>query len=138
MIRHLPPKHIMPEVNFYGVQENLFHEALHQQLSALIIQQDVLKEAPSTAPAVHIPWRGVDWPIDRVMHAAWVYFGLQELRLARLKRQGDSPEFIKALKAATENGVTVLTYLIDYLIKYSYLFTPIGQAAIRRLKVTVK
>jgi hypothetical protein len=134
MIRHLPPKHIMPAVNYYGIQENLFHEALHHQLSAFIIQQAVLSKPPADAPKIPIPWRGVSWPIDRVLHAAWVYSGLQDLRRKRLANPVDDQAFNKALGTATEDGAVALEFLANCLMRNRSAFTGAGQAVIESLQ----
>jgi hypothetical protein len=80
IIRHIPPVRILPVVSFYGIQENLFHEALHQQLTAYIIASDDLLKPAAPNHKIHIPWRNTEWPLDRALHAAWVYRGLLAFR----------------------------------------------------------
>ncbi len=81
-LRHIPARHVFDGASIYALAENIYHESLHQQLNASLIfdvktttfaEESKLKKA-------HIPWRNVYWELDRVLHAAWVYSGLQILR----------------------------------------------------------
>lgn len=115
-IRHLPPKHILPEVTLYGIQENLLHEALHQQMTGHLIVHDTLLERPEDAPKIPIPWRQTVWPLDRVLHAAWVYRGVLALRLKKLEQPGEAGDlFIEALQRSVEDGQTAFEHLAGQL-----------------------
>ena len=85
-IIHIPPKVIVPAVTYYALQENLFHEALHQQLSATLIFEEILTEDWKVHPQIDIPWRNASWRIDRVLHAAWVYSRVTQMRIDELMR----------------------------------------------------
>ncbi len=82
-LRHIPAKHVYEGASLYALAENLYHEALHQQLSAtLIFGRPLSLKRESTV--IQIPWRDAEWKIDRVLHAAWVYKNLQQLRVNAL------------------------------------------------------
>lgn len=81
-LRHIPSRHVFEGASIYALAENLFHEALHQKLSAsLIFEPSLMSGITSpTTPTIQIPWRKTKWAIDRVLHATWVYSNLQILR----------------------------------------------------------
>jgi len=81
-LRHIPANHVYEGASTYALAENIFHEALHQQLSASLVFGVKIMDDAETAKlqSIHIPWRNSSWEIDRVIHATWVYSNLQRLR----------------------------------------------------------
>lgn len=81
-LRHIPARHVFDGASLYALAENIYHESLHQQLNASLIFDEKTKvfSEESKLNKVHIPWRDVHWELDRVLHAAWVYSGLQLFR----------------------------------------------------------
>lgn len=133
-IRHIPPGVILPVVGLYGLQENLFHEALHQELSATLVFDDLVAEAASEIPSVEIPWRSTAWPIDRVLHAAWVYSGLVEFRAEELERGTEGgPIASAALRSALEDAEAARDYLVNALLAHEHVFAPRGRALLETL-----
>lgn len=130
MIRHIPPKHMLPAITFYGIQENLFHEALHQQLASFLIVRDTMVRDLADCPLVHIPWRRTEWPIDRVLHAAWVYRHLRDFRRARLQTFYDSDHFMEALYHSLQDAELSLAYLTSELERHRSVFSATGAAVV--------
>ena len=124
-IRHIPPSVILPVVGMYGLQENLFHEALHQQLSATLVFEPLLEEGWHDAPGVHIPWRATTWPVDRALHAAWVYHHLASFRAEELARSRDGGSAEKAaLVGAHQDALQADRYLVAALQEHRAQFGP--------------
>ena len=136
-IRHLPPKHILPVVNFYGIQENLFHEALHNQLASYLIIHNAFLRSPSDSPMIHIPWRKAEWPMDRVLHAAWVYSNLLEFRRRRLRIFFDSEKFLTTLAQLSNDAELSLRYLTKELNRNRSVFSQKGTTVLDRIITVV-
>jgi hypothetical protein len=127
--RHIPPNSIASWDSDYALRENLYHESLHQELSALLLHRDILSEKYSakTAPKIPIPWRGAAWEPDRAFHAIYVYSGLLPMRMQELStHKPTSKPFVWTMQALND-GANVLKYLIDKLDGLSNVFTTQGQ-----------
>ena len=127
IIRHIPPKTILPVVSYYGIQENLFHEALHQQMTFFIISGGAFISDLHHDDRILIPWRNCDWAIDRVLHAAWVYKGILWMRRHRVEHlDGLSNTLRTALVESISEADDALHYLASELKIRRHLFTPSG------------
>jgi hypothetical protein len=134
-IQHIPPKVIIPAITLYGLQENLFHESLHQQLSATLIFEDILTGSADMAPPVPIPWRATVWPVDRALHAAWVYGNVLGLRQAEIERGPEGGERVRqTLSRAYDEGRAALAHLVAALDKHRDSFTVRGQAILETVR----
>jgi hypothetical protein len=82
--------HISPDVRYaaaslQALQDNLLHEALHQQLRVLMLTEPLLALSPSTPPPkVFVPWRATSWDLEHALQALFVYSHLARFRAARL------------------------------------------------------
>lgn len=133
--RHIPPNHIYPAPLTYALLENLVHEALHQQLSATLLQEDLLRPDYEAARAelVPVPWRGASWEPDRVLHAVHVYKSLLSFRSTRL-RSGDVPTLERAfVESALAEGLGAFRYLRDRLIGLEGSFTARGFSFVQQI-----
>lgn len=112
-LRHIPAKHVYEGASTYALAENIFHEALHQQLSAsLVFGSKLMCDADAAnLSSVHIPWRNASWEIDRVIHAAWVYSNLQKLRLRALSMPNLLGSEITIVKNAENESRPKLEFL---------------------------
>lgn len=126
--RHIPPSSVAEKSNDYALRENIYHEALHQQIAATLLHQDVLNPEYSAARShrVPIPWRGNSWEPDRALHATVVYTGLMAMREDELKR--DISTWRRTwLEEATVEAHESLSYLVGRLEERTDLFTPAGE-----------
>jgi hypothetical protein len=66
----------------WALAESLYHESLHQVLSATVLQDEIFVESfnAASAPKIRAEWRNADWPLDRGLHALFVYAGLSRMR----------------------------------------------------------
>lgn len=126
-IRHIPPKTIINHVGLYALQENIFHECAHQELSAFLLCNDLLIAGGVTDHEISIPWRNTSWPIDRALHAAFVYSKLNAFRHRALKGSQLHPEETLAIRTAQESGKAALEHLTTQLKHACHLLTPAGE-----------
>ncbi len=112
-LRHIPADHVYEGASMYALAENIFHEALHQQLSAsLVFGAEIMSDAiDKEIQPIHIPWRNTSWEIDRVLHAAWVYTNLQRLRKRALSMPNTFGLELEIVKNAEQESQPKLTYL---------------------------
>lgn len=112
-LRHIPANHVYEGASTYALAENIFHEALHQQLSAsLVFGAGIMSDAENAKlQPIHIPWRNTSWEIDRVIHAAWVYTNLQRLRRRALSMPDTFGLELEIVKNAEKESQPKLTYL---------------------------
>lgn len=82
-LKHIPPNIISDDFIEYFLLENIFHEALHQQLSSTILFCASIHENydANHVKKINIPWRGGDWEPDRIFHATFVYAHLLNFRI---------------------------------------------------------
>lgn len=112
-LRHIPANHVYERASAYALAENIFHEALHQKLSAsLMFGEGIMDDAESAnIQSIHIPWRNSSWKIDRVMHAAWVYTNLQKLRERALSQSNISESEFRFIRGAKLESQPKLIHL---------------------------
>ena len=65
-LRHIPPTSISSVDQVYSLAENIFHEALHQELSSTLVFRDIFAEQYSSSQAkkIKVPWRQQYWEPD--------------------------------------------------------------------------
>ncbi|MEZ5421759.1 MAG: HEXXH motif-containing putative peptide modification protein [Pyrinomonadaceae bacterium] len=129
-MQHIPPNNVLGFASSYALAENLFHEALHQQLAALLLHRDILTPTYSseTTSKIDVPWRGGAWEPDRVFHATYVYSKVLLLRQERFQIDNLNPVERQWLERAIIDGTQALNYLRSALKEYSAIFTPNGSA----------
>jgi len=112
-LRHIPADHVYEGASTYALAENIFHEALHQQLSAcLVFGAKIMSDAEDAKlQPIHIPWRNASWEIDRVIHAAWVYTNLQRLRKRALSMPDTFGLELDIVNNAEQESQPKLAYL---------------------------
>jgi hypothetical protein len=105
--RTIAPSDTLPAPSPWALAESLYHESLHQVLSATILQDEIFVESFQAAagPTIHAEWRNQDWPLDRSLHAMFVYAGLTQMR-QRLLALGnlDGPEYEALARALSESS----------------------------------
>jgi hypothetical protein len=135
-IRHIPPNIIIPAVNYYALQENLFHEATHQQLSATLIFEEILTTDGPPPEVIEIPWRKTRWPVDRALHAAWVYRKVSSMRKDEIERGPEGGKAVEVvLSQALDEGERALIYLLKALEPHYGAFTSRGQEILEQAAV---
>ncbi|WP_420093897.1 aKG-HExxH-type peptide beta-hydroxylase [Comamonas testosteroni] len=126
--RHIPPNIVLEADSGYALFENLYHEALHQQLSTTILFTDSIASAfsSSTCTKISVPWRGSSWEPDRVLHATFVYSGLLRLRREAAIAENQVPMELDLMNAVKE-AHQALTYLIEQFTHVRPAFSDAGQ-----------
>jgi len=142
---HLPPRHIAAMPDTAVLAENIFHEALHNALTLDILARRVFKTGFRAAswPRVTIPWRadareGRDrtWPVDRVLHALFVYVGLAGMRLHLLRTRGIDRARRDLLVEALPTAAKAMIHLAQALHDFDNCFTADGLDAVHSLRST--
>ena len=135
-LRHIPPNSVLARDSRYALRENLFHEALHQELAASLLHEDFLAQDywSSDAQKVPVPWRGGAWEPDRVLHAVYVYLHLLPMRREELRR-ASSMEERAWLTQALDGGLGALRYLLTHLGGCKYIFSKAGVSLLEELEI---
>lgn len=134
-LRHIPAKHVYEGASTYALAENIFHEALHQQLSAsLLFGAKLMTDADAAnVRSVLIPWRNASWEIDRVIHAAWVYSNLQKLRKRALSMPQVFGSEIEIVKKAENESRPKLQFLRTTLETVQRLLPPASRQIVEQV-----
>jgi hypothetical protein len=125
---HIPPVHVFDQPWEYALAENIYHESLHQQLTATMLQEDIFPpdyNAEMSLP-IFIPWRQQFWPVDRVLHAAHVYQGIIPLRSKHLTNSFLTKEQFGFLDSAVRSAESCLKHLKNCLFQNQQAFTADG------------
>lgn len=132
-LRHIPPDTVFDDDSVYALAENLFHESLHQQLSASILVDDLFVTGYDShhAERTRVPWRGSDWEPDRVLHATFVYSNLLPMRREALARLSDSKG---TLRNALRDGERAYLFLSERLSGLERYLSPRGLEFAARLR----
>ena len=135
-LRHIPPNSISDVSQIYSLAENIFHEALHQELSSALVFCDILTQQykSSKARAIKVPWRRQYWEPDRVLHAVYVYTNLLLLRHDALSYNFMSKDQRSWLALAQADGEEALKYLLLKLEQRGDVFTERGRDAVDRMR----
>ena len=134
-LRDIPPDTILPEDSPWALAENLYHESLHQQLSATILQEDILSDAydARSAPKISVPWRSTDWEIDRAFHALYVYSRLLPMREQYARSRDLDPLAAFYIAEAIQKGRAALRYLAEALRAFDCCFTDTGKGLVTQI-----
>ena len=134
-LRHILPDTILPEDSPWALAENLYHESLHQQLSATILQEDILSDAydARSAPRISVPWRNSEWEIDRVFHALYVYSRLLPMREQYARSRDLDPLAAFYIPEAIQEGRAALAYLAEALRGFDSYFTDTGKGLVTQI-----
>jgi hypothetical protein len=126
-MRHIPPNIVLESSATYALLENLFHEALHQQLSSsLLFLASIRDEYDSRkCSKIEVPWRGSAWEPDRVFHATFVYSQILNLRIDAIKFGIQLPNQHSMLIVAKE-ALLALEYLYSQLSTVRQIFSSEG------------
>jgi hypothetical protein len=131
----IPPRIFFKSPSMYALQENLYHEALHQQLCTIIQFDAVLPHRTSLSrlPRIWIPWRAETWDLEHVLHAGYVYAHLLEMRLRA--RRGRSPQDLlpEVFDQAIVEGLKASQVLSTGLARHRSSLGPVGQEIVERL-----
>jgi len=122
--RHIPPDIVLDEGCSYFLAENLYHEALHQELNGLLLDRNYLASSynAEVAARIDVPWRGQMWQPDRIVHALYVYRHLVPLRQA-----ASSSNLAPMLNLAIERGNMAVQVLSNRLPKCQMVFSLAGE-----------
>ncbi len=131
--RHIPPDTVVDRDSIYFLAENLYHEALHLELSATLLLTDVVSDSyeSSEARRIQIPWRGQSWEPDRIVHAAYVYANILRLRIKAVRAGVIEPGLGES---AMETGLGALKYLSSKLDNCGEMFTDQGKDLLLDIK----
>ena len=138
-LRHIPPNSVGEGELLYAFAENLFHEALHQELTNTLVFADILKPEyqSSGAKKIDVSWRQQRWEPDRVFHAAYVYAHLLKMRQRALSSHfmvGDQKIW---LASALIDGEDALRNLLEKLDRCGDVFTKIGLEWVSRMRCSL-
>lgn len=134
-LHHIPPLSLFPFRSVYALQENLYHESLHQKLSATIFQKDILVDDydAQTVERVPIPWRDSGWQPDRVLHATYVYSKVLKLRKEVIEKETVSKREIAIIEEAFNQGKNSLKYLVQTFPNIKGYFTELGEELLQEI-----
>ncbi|MGE0762963.1 MAG: hypothetical protein AB7N80_06770 [Bdellovibrionales bacterium] len=134
---HIPPNTLFSAPSTWALAENLYHEAIHQEINQSILRGEILSDDfdARTAPKVHITWRKHQenrnqfWELDRCYHAAGVYAGLLNWRRQLLATAGAEDLDLERVTHAAQEGQKSFEFLIERLSQSenARYFTATGQ-----------
>lgn len=132
-LRHIPPLNIHDSNSIYCLAENIYHEALHQELSSTFLMSDYINPDynAESCERIAVPWRGQSWQPDRIVHAAYVYLHLVTLRKLAIHKEFDDTDF---LKRAFSGACGALSYLSSRLEDCEPLFSSEGRALLELIQ----
>lgn len=134
---HIPPLFVFSRKSAYALCENLYHESLHQQMTATLLQEDILTEEydPKTTSKIYIPWRKTSWEPDRVLHASFVYTNLIQMRKDKLIQNQMNVKEHDLIANSVRQSKIILKYLIEQFSNMKDAFSPTGWQFIKEIKV---
>jgi hypothetical protein len=102
-LRHIPANVVFPTNCTYALQENLYHEALHQKFCSMIDDGQVFIAPLEDVRRfqVYVPWRDAYWNLEKAAHAYYVYSHLNQMRMHVL----ESGQLSAEIKGLLEQGV---------------------------------
>jgi hypothetical protein len=125
---HIPSNVVFRLPSVYALQDNLYHEALHQRLIATIRCRDILdgRRAVERCPRIWIPWRRVYWTLEHSLQGGFVYLHLALMRAERCARalEGENP---RTLRQAVSEAQSAATHLVKALVKRRAWFGRTGK-----------
>jgi hypothetical protein len=131
---YVPPVYQFASPSDYAVFENLFHEALHQELTEFLrIRFSIGDECRLDQVFCRPSWREADWSLEHCFHALYVYRSLARLRDMALY---SSDNFAQFLPAAAASGAAAaskeLLQAIENVIKPSSPAAALLEKILRR------
>lgn len=137
---HIPPDIVFSVPMVYALRENLYHEALHQQLCTLISKYGVFTD-PTVAhalPGILIPWRNTYWKLEHALQAAFVYSKVARTRIAAYKQLVlDDPQR-SLFRLAIQKAYDSLRVLRDGLVAHHHYFNPSSLSIIGEIDSAVR
>ena len=129
-IKHIAPVEFITIPKSFALAENLFHESLHQELTILLLSNNIMSNNfnANKQLGIHIPWRNTYWAIDRVLHATYVYSNLIPFR--EKAADNEKGKIAKRLYNSAKEGKNILYLLSLSLHQNSYLFSSEGKKLI--------
>jgi hypothetical protein len=120
----------------WALAESLYHESLHQVLSATVLQDEIFVESfdAASAPKIRAEWRNADWPLDRGLHALFVYAGLSRMRqrlMALDRLEGSERE---TLSRAHSESSHIAGLLADQMDRHRAVFTAQGDRLLTEIR----
>ena len=138
--REVLPDTILPEERAWPLAENLYHESLHQQLSATILQEELFADDYDvrSSPRTWIPWRRASWEADRMLHALYVYSRLVPMRVEYRRMHELDPIEERCLVESLRRAVDSLAFLADAVERLGACFSADGLSLARDLVADVR
>jgi len=135
VMRILLPNTLTGSDSIWALAEDLVHEALHQQLSATIIEHDVFTDDYDavSGPRIKIYWRDETWTLDRAVHALHVYSGVVRLRREALQGSVLSEQDRRHVEQALPEAQDAMAFLRDAVPKHARYFTDDGRALLNEI-----
>ena len=134
---HIAPDIVFPGVTLYAAQENLFHEALHQQLILSWLERPALIQGQSGVRLVYSPWRGTHWPLEHAIQVAYVYKHVAALRLKAAERTSTSVGDAAILAAAAKKAAAAANLLRTGILAHAGALTAEGRLLTEGLLTSV-
>jgi hypothetical protein len=135
VLRILLPNTLTESDSTWALAEDLVHEALHQQLSATMLEHDVFTDNydAATGPRIKIYWRDETWTLDRAVHALHVYSGVVRLRNEALQGSVLSDDDRRLVEQALPGARSAMAFLRDAVPKHAHFFTDQGRALLTEI-----
>ena len=133
------PNHHLGSFSAWALAESLYHESLHQVLSATILQEEVFVEefTADEAATIHAAWRNADWTLDRSLHALFVYAGISSMRRRLLDLNKTDGIDRTVLARVQKESALAATHLGAALDRHRSIFTPPGNQLLTELQAIV-
>jgi hypothetical protein len=125
--RFLPDQHIVSRPEIYCLQENLYHESLHQFLFRFMQQCPCFKSDMDNVrtAVIHPSWHtNVSWALEHALQVCFVYGHVARMRLLAINKVSQAHRGV--LKSAADVACKHTTELTNALMSFSDFFTEIG------------
>lgn len=127
----LPPHTNVGQDSYRFLAENIAHEATHNMVNMHIAEKNIF--APhynaQTSPKVVAVWHKEphpEWPVDRALHATFVYNEVLSMRLRELADETCAPFEREGIRNAATSGFGALRHLAATLPLHRDQFTEEG------------
>lgn len=123
-LRHIPANVVFKKNSTYALQENLYHESLHQELCEIIDNHNLflVDRSELLSIQVSVPWRATEWALEKAVHAFYVYAHLLKMRSHVVNEALVSEDFEDALEKGILEAKRAVTELGNGIVsKAKYL-----------------
>lgn len=134
--RFLPPEIMFERENSYSFQESIYHESIHQALCHTIELEPIFTCSLQAANEmkVKIPWRGVSWPMEQVVHGYFVYHKISKMRKHVIEQEKIDAPYLEKLKRELPEAIESERILLEAINTHYHMFSEYGRDIIQALK----